>query len=171
MADAGRHPNIKVLTLSEVKEVSGYVGNFRVRVRRRAATRRPSRSRTMPTSRRAERPYNSPFDLRGFLFISIMLAAFQLMLDRGQMLDWMSSTEICIEAALAALFLYISIVHMLTVPNPFIQPVIFRDRNFLVGSVLSVLLGILLMSSVLVIATNIAVDAVYHWLDPRIGAA
>lgn len=35
----------------------------------------------------------------------------------------------------------------------------------------NLLLGILLMSSVLVIATNIAVDAVYHWLDPRIGAA
>jgi peptide/nickel transport system permease protein len=35
----------------------------------------------------------------------------------------------------------------------------------------NLLLGILLMSSVLVIVTNIAVDAVYHWLDPRIGGA
>jgi peptide/nickel transport system permease protein len=36
---------------------------------------------------------------------------------------------------------------------------------------LNLLLGILLLSSVVVIATNIAVDAVYRWLDPRIGAA
>ncbi len=35
MMDAGRHPNINLLTCSEVEEVSGYVGNFRVRVRRR----------------------------------------------------------------------------------------------------------------------------------------
>ena len=36
MTDAGRHPNITLLTLSEVKEVTGYVGNFHVRVLKRA---------------------------------------------------------------------------------------------------------------------------------------
>jgi peptide/nickel transport system permease protein len=41
--------------------------------------------------------------------------------------------------------------------------VLSRDVNLL--------LGILLLSSVLVIATNIAVDATYRWLDPRIGGA
>ena len=35
MMDAGRHPDIALLTYSEVEEISGYVGNFRVRVRRR----------------------------------------------------------------------------------------------------------------------------------------
>jgi heterodisulfide reductase subunit A len=34
--DAGRHPNIELLTYSEVEDVSGYVGNFNVRIRRRA---------------------------------------------------------------------------------------------------------------------------------------
>jgi heterodisulfide reductase subunit A len=36
MADAGRHPNIELLTLSEVQQVDGYVGNFRVKVLRKA---------------------------------------------------------------------------------------------------------------------------------------
>ncbi len=36
MMDAGRHPNIELLTCSEVEEVSGYVGNFTVRVRKKA---------------------------------------------------------------------------------------------------------------------------------------
>ena len=36
MMDAGRHPNIELLTYSEVEEVSGYVGNFQVKVRRKA---------------------------------------------------------------------------------------------------------------------------------------
>jgi heterodisulfide reductase subunit A len=36
MIDAGRHPNIELLTYSEVEEVSGYVGNFKVKVRKKA---------------------------------------------------------------------------------------------------------------------------------------
>jgi heterodisulfide reductase subunit A len=36
MMDVGRHPNITLLTYSEVEEISGYVGNFTVRVRKRA---------------------------------------------------------------------------------------------------------------------------------------
>ena len=36
MVQVGQHPNIEILSYSEVKEVSGYVGNFKVRVRRKA---------------------------------------------------------------------------------------------------------------------------------------
>jgi heterodisulfide reductase subunit A len=34
MVDVGRHPNIELLTMSEVLEVSGYVGNFEVKLRK-----------------------------------------------------------------------------------------------------------------------------------------
>ncbi len=36
MADAGRHPNITLLTQSEIKSVSGYVGNFQVQILKKA---------------------------------------------------------------------------------------------------------------------------------------
>ncbi len=36
MADVGRHPKIKLLTLTEVQEVAGHVGEFKVRVRQKA---------------------------------------------------------------------------------------------------------------------------------------
>ncbi len=36
MADVGRHPNITLMTRSEVKAVTGYVGNFQVRILKRA---------------------------------------------------------------------------------------------------------------------------------------
>jgi heterodisulfide reductase subunit A len=36
MMDVGRHPKIELMAYSEVEQVSGYVGNFRVRVRKRA---------------------------------------------------------------------------------------------------------------------------------------
>jgi len=36
MMDAGRHPRIKLMAYSEVESISGYVGNFKVRVRKKA---------------------------------------------------------------------------------------------------------------------------------------
>lgn len=36
MADAGRHPNITLMTQSEIKAVTGYVGNFQVQILKRA---------------------------------------------------------------------------------------------------------------------------------------
>ena len=36
MMDAGRHPRITLMTYSEVEDISGYVGNFKVRVRKKA---------------------------------------------------------------------------------------------------------------------------------------
>ncbi|HUT01422.1 MAG TPA: NAD(P)H-dependent oxidoreductase subunit E [Phycisphaerae bacterium] len=36
MVQVGQHPNIELMTYSEVEEVSGYVGNFKVKVRRKA---------------------------------------------------------------------------------------------------------------------------------------
>ncbi|MGQ9599982.1 MAG: 4Fe-4S binding protein [Anaerolineae bacterium] len=35
MMDAGRHPNIKLMTYCEIEQVSGYVGHFQVKVRQR----------------------------------------------------------------------------------------------------------------------------------------
>ncbi len=36
MSEVGRHPNIELLTLSEVKEVEGHIGNFKVKVLKKA---------------------------------------------------------------------------------------------------------------------------------------
>ena len=36
MVSVGRHENISLLSYSEVENVSGYVGNYQVRVRRKA---------------------------------------------------------------------------------------------------------------------------------------
>ena len=36
MADTGKHKNIKLITNAEVKEISGYVGNFEVNIRQKA---------------------------------------------------------------------------------------------------------------------------------------
>jgi heterodisulfide reductase subunit A len=36
MSEAGKHPNIELLTWSEIEEISGFVGNFKAKVRKKA---------------------------------------------------------------------------------------------------------------------------------------
>jgi len=91
------------------------------------------------------------FDLKGFFLISTTLTTGQLALDRGQLLDWFSSTEVSIEVALAILFFYLSLVHVFTTKNPFIKPAIFRDRNFALGTAISALVGIFLVGAMPII--------------------
>ena len=53
---------------------------------------------TLPENRNAQ---GSRFDFFGFISLSLFITALQLMLDRGQLLDWFSSREIIIEALVA----------------------------------------------------------------------
>lgn len=98
----------------------------------------------MPKS--VKRP-TSRFDLFGFAALSVFLASLQLMVDRGQQLDWFDAWEICIEATFMAAFGYVFIVHIFTSRSPFIKPALFRDRNFAVGSIISTLLGVLVFGA------------------------
>jgi DHA2 family multidrug resistance protein len=89
----------------------------------------------------------SRFDFFGFTTLSLAIGAFQLMLDRGQLKDWFNSTEICITAAIAAMSLYLFIVHMLTTKEtPFVSASLFKDRNFLTGSVFIFVVGAVLFA-------------------------
>lgn len=89
----------------------------------------------------------TPFDFFGFSMLSIAIGSLQLMLDRGQLLDWFSSTEIIIEAVIAALSFYLFIVHILTARQPFVSPSLFKDRNFALGSVFIFMIGIVLLAT------------------------
>ena len=87
------------------------------------------------------------FDFLGFATLSFAIGAFQIMLDRGQLQDWFSSTEICIEAALAAVAFYLFLVHTATVRDTFVSPGLFRDRNFNVGCVAIFTFGVVLFAT------------------------
>jgi DHA2 family multidrug resistance protein len=87
------------------------------------------------------------FDWFGFAALSAGLAALQLMLDRGVSKDWFSSSEIVIEAIIAGIALYLFLVHMLTAKKPLLPVVLFKDRNFVGGLVLMVVMGMVLLAS------------------------
>jgi DHA2 family multidrug resistance protein len=82
------------------------------------------------------------FDFFGFALLSITIGSLQLMLDRGNSLDWFGSTEIMLEATVAGLAMYLFLVHMFTTEKPFIEPGLFADRNFSVGLLMMFLVGV-----------------------------
>ena len=87
------------------------------------------------------------FDFFGFASLSVAVAALQLMLDRGQLLDWFSSREIVIEAVTAGLSFYFFLVHTFSTDTPFVDPALFRNRNFLVANLFLFQAGITLFAT------------------------
>ena len=92
------------------------------------------------------------FDWTGFAVLALGLGALQLMLDRGSDQDWFNSTEIIVEAGLAALGFYLFIVHMLTAQRPFIPPAVFKDRNFTAAMLMLFCTGMVLLASSVLLA-------------------
>ncbi|HEX7079507.1 MAG TPA: MDR family MFS transporter [Gammaproteobacteria bacterium] len=87
------------------------------------------------------------FDFFGFALLSIAIGALQLMLDRGNSEDWFASREIVIEAAVAGLAFYLFLTHMFTAEKPFIEPGLFKDRNFAAGLTLMLVVGMMLLAT------------------------
>jgi len=96
---------------------------------------------------RETRGRDSLFDFFGFASLSLAVGALQILLDRGQLLDWFNSTEICVESAVAALSFYLFLVHTLTARQPFVSPGLFIDRNFAVGNLFIFMVGVVLFAT------------------------
>ena len=87
--------------------------------------------------------HREPFDFFGFVALSIAIGALQMLLDRGELKDWFDSIEIWIETTIAALALYLFIVHTATATDrSFLNRELLKDGNCMVGTVLMFLIGI-----------------------------
>ena len=82
------------------------------------------------------------FDLFGFAMFALGIASLQLMLDRGQLLDWFDSAEIWVMLGLAIAGLWVFVVHMATARTTIIRREVFRDRNFVGALVASAMVGV-----------------------------
>jgi MFS transporter, DHA2 family, multidrug resistance protein len=91
----------------------------------------------------AETPRNTQkLDWFGFGTLSLGIGTLQVMLDRGEQLDWFSSGEIIIEAVIAVSALYLFLVHTFTADEPFVKPRLFRDPNFAAGTIFVAIVGL-----------------------------
>jgi MFS transporter, DHA2 family, multidrug resistance protein len=85
---------------------------------------------------------DAKLDWFGFGTLSLAIGSLQVLLDRGEELDWFGSREIIIEAIIAASALYMFLVHTFTAETPFVRPSLFRDRNFTAGTLFVMVVGL-----------------------------
>ncbi len=92
--------------------------------------------------------HREPFDFFGFAVLSLGIGALQMMLDRGELKDWFSSTEIWIEAALSAIGFYLVAVHTATAGDrSFLNRELLRNRTYVAGTLLMFLIGVILSAT------------------------
>ena len=94
-----------------------------------------------------QRATDARLDWLGFGTLSIAIAALQLVLDRGELLDWFRAPEIRIEAIVAASAAYLFVVQTCTSKQPFVRPALFRDRNFSAGVLFIGVVGMTYLAS------------------------
>ncbi|MGZ3360458.1 MAG: MFS transporter, partial [Xanthobacteraceae bacterium] len=93
--------------------------------------------------KKAER--NPPFDFFGLATFSLGMIGLQMLLDRGERLEWFASAEIWAEAVASVLGFYLFIVHVLTTKVHFLRTALFKDRNLVLSTVMSFALGFVLL--------------------------
>lgn len=97
------------------------------------------------------RDSDTRFDWFGFSTLSVAIAALQVLLDRGEQLDWFGSREIVLEAITSAGAFYLFLVHTFTSDEPFVRPKLFRDRNFAAGMIFIFVVGVTYLASLALI--------------------
>jgi len=95
---------------------------------------------TLPQERPEAR---ARLDWIGFLTLAATLSCVQLVLSRGQRLDWFESGEIIFETIGAAASFYLFLAHSLTARRPFLNLRLLLDRNYALGLILVTIYGML----------------------------
>ena len=95
----------------------------------------------------AQKQADAKIDFVGFFFLIIWLVTFQVFLDKGNNADWFGSEWICwtfgISMVAMVLFIYSQIVQKESI----IDLSVFKDRSFLIGTVILVIANMVLYAS------------------------
>ncbi|HUS96223.1 MAG TPA: MFS transporter, partial [Hyphomicrobiaceae bacterium] len=86
----------------------------------------------------------------------------------GERMDWFNSPTIIVLCLISAAALWVFVVNSLFAETPFIDPVIFTDRNYVSGIVLRILFGVILFGSLVIIPPYLQNQGGYSMLDSGI---
>ena len=100
------------------------------------------------------RPKSEPLDMFGFVSLSIAIGLLQMLLDRGELLDWFDSLEIKLEAAGALAAFAFFAAHTWTVKGiSFLDRDLLKDRNFVTSSMFGFIVGVVLYGTMALLPT------------------
>jgi DHA2 family multidrug resistance protein len=91
---------------------------------------------------------NPPFDFFGWITLSLGMTGLQMLLDRGERLEWFNSAEIWAETIASVLGFYLYVVHVLTMKVHFLDNALFRDRNFVLSAIMYFAFGFVLLPTI-----------------------
>jgi DHA2 family multidrug resistance protein len=97
---------------------------------------------SLPEKRAAQK---LPFDFFGLTTFSLGMIGLQMLLDRGERMEWFNSAEIWAEAIASVLGFYLFLGHILTTKVHFLDKALFKDRNFVLSSIMFFALGFVLL--------------------------
>jgi DHA2 family multidrug resistance protein len=83
---------------------------------------------------REETTTHAPIDYIGIMLLVLGVGLLQVVLDKGNDLDWFSSTEIIVMSVISAIALVSFVIWELGERHPIVNLRLFADRNFAIGT-------------------------------------
>src|SRR6185295_186487 len=90
-------------------------------------------------------------DYPGLLLLAAGVGALQMMLERGERLDWLASSEVRLLAAISVISLITFVWHELRTRHPVVDLSILKSRQLAVGVVFGMVLGVCLYATIFVL--------------------
>ncbi|MBS0482896.1 MAG: multidrug efflux MFS transporter [Proteobacteria bacterium] len=87
------------------------------------------------------------FDLVGFALVALTLTSIQLLLDRGNHIDWFDSAEAWVYAFLALSAGWVAVIHLVTAREPLFKRHLFSDPNYVFAVFFSLVIGIVMFAT------------------------
>ena len=125
---------------------------------------------SLPEKKAAQAP---AFDFFGYGAFLLGVIGLQMLLDRGERLEWFASPEIWAEAAASVLGFGLYLGHVLTADAHFLDKALFRDRNFVLSTLLYFAAGFVLLPTLALTSPmleelyNYPVDTTGYMTIPR----
>ena len=97
-----------------------------------------------PYARKQKNPY---IDYIGFTLLIIWLVTLQVVLDKGNNADWFNATWVCVVSTISVIAMVLFIYSQIKQKRSIINLGVFKDRSFLLGTIILVLINMVLYAS------------------------
>jgi len=87
------------------------------------------------------------FDLTGFTLVALALTSIQLLLDRGNHIDWYDSLEAWVYTIVGISTAWMAVIHLVTAKDPLFNRHLFADPNYVVALVFMVVIGVVMFAT------------------------
>lgn len=105
----------------------------------------------VPSDKPEKLKYNKKFDYVGYISIVVAMACMQIVLDKGQQFNWFDTTWICWLTGICIFSFVLFYVWELEYKYPVIDIRVFKDRNFLFGTIASSFINVMIYSTLLLV--------------------